>query len=34
MANTLKTLTDGDITRESLRILKNYNSTLKSVNRQ
>lgn len=34
MANTFKTLTDGDITREALRILKNANSTLKKVNRQ
>ena len=34
MPNTLKTLTDGDITREALRILKNSNSILKSVNRQ
>jgi hypothetical protein len=34
MPNTLKTLTDGDITREALRILKNSNATLKSVNRQ
>jgi hypothetical protein len=34
MANTLKTLSDGDITREALRILKNANATLKSVNRQ
>lgn len=34
MANTLKTLTDGDITREALRILKNSNAVLKSVNRQ
>jgi hypothetical protein len=32
--NTLKTLSDGDITREALRILKNANSTLKAVNRQ
>jgi hypothetical protein len=34
MANTIKTLTDGDITREALRIFKNANSTLKYVNRQ
>lgn len=34
MANTIKTLSDGDITREALRILKNANSTLKHVNRQ
>ena len=34
MANTLKTLSDGDITREALRILKNQNSILKAVNRQ
>lgn len=34
MANTIKTLTDGDITREALRILKNANSIIKSVNRQ
>ena len=34
MANTIKTLTDGDITREALRILKNANSTLQAVNRQ
>jgi hypothetical protein len=34
MANSLKTLTDGDITREALRILKNRNGILKSVNRQ
>lgn len=33
-SNTLKTLSDGDITREALRILKNANSTLKAVNRQ
>jgi hypothetical protein len=32
--NTFKTLTDGDITREALRILKNANGTLKKVNRQ
>lgn len=32
--NTFKTLTDGDITREALRILKNANPTLKAVNRQ
>lgn len=34
MANTIKTLSDGDITREALRILKNQNSILKAVNRQ
>lgn len=34
MANALKTLTDGDITREALRILKNSNSIIKTVNRQ
>lgn len=34
MANTLKTLNDGDITREALRILKNKNGILKAVNRQ
>lgn len=34
MANTLKTLSDGDITREALRIFKNANSTLNAVNRQ
>lgn len=34
MPNTLKTLSDGDITREALRILKNSNATLKAVNRQ
>lgn len=34
MANTFKTLSDGDITREALRILKNSNATLKAVNRQ
>lgn len=32
--NTLKTLSDGDITREALRILKNANTTIKAVNRQ
>jgi hypothetical protein len=32
--NTFKTLADGDITREALRILKNENSTIKAVNRQ
>lgn len=32
--NTFKTLNDGDITREALRILKNSNSTIRSVNRQ
>jgi hypothetical protein len=34
MANTFKTLSDGDITREALRILKNSNGILKKVNRQ
>jgi hypothetical protein len=34
MANALKTLSDGDITREAIRILKNANKTLKKVNRQ
>lgn len=34
MANTIKTLSDGDITREALRILKNENSVLGAVNRQ
>ncbi len=32
--NSLKTLTDGDITREALRILKNSNNVIKAVNRQ
>lgn len=32
--NTFKTLNDGDITREALRILKNSNTVLKKVNRQ
>lgn len=32
--NTFKTLTDGDITREALRILKNANGTIRKVNRQ
>jgi hypothetical protein len=32
--NTFKTLNDGDITREALRILKNANGSLKAVNRQ
>jgi hypothetical protein len=32
--NTFKTLNDGDITREALRILKNSNGILKKVNRQ
>jgi hypothetical protein len=32
--NTFKTLTDGDITREALRILKNANGMLRKVNRQ
>ena len=34
MANTLKTLSDGDITREALRIFKNSNAVIGSVNRQ
>ncbi len=34
MANTLKTLADGDITREALRIFKNANATLRAINRQ
>lgn len=34
MANALKTLSDGDITREALRIFKNANSVIKTVNRQ
>lgn len=34
MANTIKTLTDGDITREALRILKNANAIIGAVNRQ
>ena len=34
MANTIRTLTDGDITREALRILKNTNTVIKKVNRQ
>lgn len=34
MTNTIKTLSDGDITREAIRILKNANTTLKAVNRQ
>jgi len=34
MPNTIKTLSDGDITREALRILKNANTSLKSINRQ
>ena len=34
MPNAFKTLTDGDITREALRILKNQNTVLKAVNRQ
>lgn len=34
MPNTLKTLSDGDITREALRIFKNANSVIKTVNRQ
>lgn len=34
MANTIKTLNDGDITREALRILKNANGVLKKVDRQ
>ena len=32
--NTFKTLNDGDITREALRILKNSNGTLRKINRQ
>lgn len=32
--NSLKTLSDGDITREALRILKNSNNVIKAVNRQ
>jgi hypothetical protein len=32
--NTFKTLNDGDITREALRILKNANGTLRKINRQ
>jgi hypothetical protein len=32
--NSLKTLADGDITREALRILKNSNTIIKAVNRQ
>ena len=32
--NTFKTLNDGDITREALRILKNANGMLRKVNRQ
>lgn len=34
MANTIKTLSDGDITNEALRILKNTNGVLKCVDRQ
>lgn len=34
MANTLKTLADGDITREALRVFKNSNAIIKAVNRQ
>lgn len=34
MANTLKDLSGGDITREALRIFKNTNSVIKAVNRQ
>lgn len=34
MPNSFKTLSDGDITREALRILKNKNSIIKKVNRQ
>lgn len=34
MANTIKTLSDGDITREALRIFKNSNNVIKCVNRQ
>jgi hypothetical protein len=32
--NTFKTLTDGDITREALRILKNANGVIRKVDRQ
>jgi hypothetical protein len=32
--NTFKTLNDGDITREALRILKNANGVIRKVNRQ
>jgi hypothetical protein len=32
--NTFKTLNDGDITREALRILKNSNGVIRKVNRQ
>jgi hypothetical protein len=32
--NTFKTLNDGDITREALRILKNQNGMIKAVDRQ
>lgn len=34
MANTIKTLSAGDITREALRIFKNQNSIISAVNRQ
>ena len=34
MPGTFRTLSDGDITREALRILKNSNTILKKVNRQ
>lgn len=34
MANTLRTLSDGDITREALRIFKNSNALIRNVNRQ
>lgn len=34
MPNTIKNLSDGDITREALRILKNANGILRKVNRQ
>lgn len=34
MANSIKTLSDGDITREALRIFKNSNNVIKCVNRQ
>lgn len=34
MTNTIKTLSDGDITNEALFILKNYNGVIKKVDRQ
>jgi hypothetical protein len=34
MANSLKTLNDGDITREALRVFKNSNAVIGAVNRQ